>query len=373
MNIHSPGILGLPIQTAGLGTSTLALNAANTQMLYTFVASESKTLSKVKFYVSAVAGTLGGSDIVAELWSMPTGSIGSTTGPSSLLESRATVTATPTGAAWVEVTGFTGSSALTAGVQYAILIKNANGTPGTNYPTLRYTSGSYVYLIGQSWNGWTKKHTTDGGSTWTGGAASIVGVRLEMSTGELWGSGIETGGATAVGVGVYSSRELGALFTTPSQVKLRVAGMGAYVTATGSPTGFPRGRLYAGTSLLATTGDSKQYVSTSTLQMWFSSVQELAAGTAHRVALGESTQSDASGNRFNLHEFTIENAAASKALLPFGSWVRTYYDGSSWTDTDTGAPAIWLILDSDRPFGVVPATPPPGFRIAGAPRPLPRR
>jgi hypothetical protein len=58
-------------------------------------------------------------------------------------------------------------------------------------------------------------------------------------------------------------------------------------------------------------------------------VQTIQPGTVVRVTLGETTQSDASGNRWNNREFTWDTDANSTILLPWeGTCVKTYFDGS---------------------------------------------
>lgn len=339
-------------QTWGLkdsGTSpsatTLALSAATTRLLFLFIPPASKTLNTVRFFVSAVSGTISSNGVVCDLWSMPTGAIAAGTVPSASLESRATVTATPTGAGWVEVTGFT--TALTAGTLYGLVIQNATGTPASNNFTARWVFGLDNSVLGTT-VGWGKRHSTDSGTSYGTAANQVGGVRLGFSDGTYAGIPLSNVAAAGVGDGVYNTRESGDLFTTPANGKLVVKGIGTRIIVTGTPTGSPRFRLYAGTSLIDTTASVLQYASTTIAEGFFASPVTLDAATAHRMVLGETAQADASGNRFACNaEFTVENDADSRALLPFGGMTKTYFDGSSWTDTNTSALEMWLILDTD--------------------------
>jgi hypothetical protein len=174
-----------------------------------------------------------------------------------------------------------------------------------------------------------------------------------QADGTYLGVPVSTGAATGSGDGIYSTRELGVLFTAPAGI-IKVAGIHCYYTGSGSPTGNLRAKLYQGTSLVDT-GDAatSRGASGTLMQLFFSSPRSLTPGAQYRAVVGETTQSDTSANRFNLQELTVHDNAASKAIMPLGGWAKTYYDGLSWTDTDTSCPAVALMLDGDAP---VPAS-----------------
>jgi hypothetical protein len=325
-------------------SSTLALSATNTHLVYTFIAQAPFTLSKVRAFLSAVNGTLAATNLVCELWSFPNGAQTTTT-MGTLLESRNTVTAVPTGAGVVEFTGFT--STLTLGQQYGLRFKNANGTPTANFPTFRFATGLPNQLTGSNVAGHFKKHTTDGGSTWTGLVIGIGGFRLEFSDGSFYGAPFDQGAVTVVGDGVFSTSELGATFTSPADVFLRISRVGVRLTVTGTPTGVPRFCIYdASNTLIATTANVAQYFTAQYAVGVFASPVVLSPNTQYTVTLGETTQSDTSANRFNLFEYFVENDVNSQALLPFGGWSKAQFDGTSWTMTPTRAPIIWMIGDT---------------------------
>jgi hypothetical protein len=325
-------------------TGTLAVNSAAIWPALGFRVPVTGTLSKVKFFVSAVGGTLGAGDITVELYDSTTAGL-----PSSSLQASTTITAYPVGAAWVEATGF--STSCTADTQYYIVLKNTDASPATNNFTLRWvTEQDYQTLGSGAAFGWNKRHSTDSGGTWTTGpVAAVGGLRLEMSGSVFYGLPLSTAAANGSGVGVYADREYGVKFTTPADAKIRLIGAGARVTITGTPTGMPRFRLYTGDTLTATTNSINNSVTNVYTSGFFTSSQVLEPSTSYRLVLGESAQADASTNRFNLIAGTIDNDADSKALLPFGGWVEGYLN-STWADVDTQVPFIWLILDKDDPY-----------------------
>lgn len=331
--------------SASTTTATQALNAAATWLAYGFQApAGGKTLSSVRAFLSATSGTLIASDLTCSLYSNSAGS------PGSSIEGPKSCGSAPSGSAWYDWTGF--STALTGGTQYWLVFKNANGTPASNFPTFRLIASLGGIIVGATVFGDSRKTSADSGSTWAGTSNSqIAGFRLGFSDGSYAGLPLSNFAVSGSGVGVYSARELGSRFTTPSNGKLRVAGLFKSVNAkTGTPTGNARLRLYTGSSpsLLATT-DSLLSVpditGVSIIQGYFSTVQTLDPGTVVRVVLSETTQSDASTNRFNSNVFTVDTDSNSLALMPFGGFVQTYFDGSSWAETNSALIPCGLLLD----------------------------
>src|SRR4051812_14338490 len=109
--------------TAPTTTNTVAVSAAANWYALSFVPDSGRTLSEIRTYVSAVAGTLGANDITADLYD----STGTAGAPGSAIESGKVPTATITAAGYYTFNGFT--TALTAGLLYWIVFKNVNGTP----------------------------------------------------------------------------------------------------------------------------------------------------------------------------------------------------------------------------------------------------
>jgi hypothetical protein len=339
----------LPANPAN-NTTTLALNAANTWLGYSFIADHATSLSKVRAFLSAKAGTLTSTDITCDLYSDSAGK------PGSSLESRNTITSGLTAGAWGEWTGFTTS--LTAGTQYWLVWKNVNGTPGTNFPTFRWaasgTGPAYTLSTSGTW-GWIKSHTTTGG----GGFGTVVtpggGWRVQYADGSYDGCPIQNIAASSDLV--YSARESGVKFTTPGGAILQACGIAAFLaTSIGTPTGNPRLRLYTGgtPSLIATTNTIANALAL--VNGWYygyftDGTHGITPGSTVRLTLGEDSNSDASSNAFKLHEYTWDSDANSLALTPLeGTWGKTYFDGSAWTDTASGLFAIGLLLESGGEF-----------------------
>lgn len=352
--IRSALVLGnLPgIQPAA---GTLALNAANTWLAFGFTPSESKTLSKVKIYCTTATASLAATDLTCDVYS--TSSSGA---PNASLSSTSTVTTTPTNLntpMWVEFTGLT--QAVTASVPYWLVFKNANGSPSTVNATYQWLTGGTTGVVDaiSSTNPWNKKSTTDG-STWGSAVTGYMGVRLEYSDGSFDGTPIQASATTTVGDGVYSARELGSFFTLPANASLNVRGLIFVTSRTGTPTGLPVFKIRSGDppgSPIATSvniGSAASDLSNTGIHYgYFASPVNLIGGTIYRVTVAESSQSDASTNRYGSMVLTIENDANSKALTLFGSCQKTYFDGTStWTQTATDYVPFGLILDSDTPF-----------------------
>jgi hypothetical protein len=81
----------------------------------------------------------------------------------------------------------------------------------------------------------------------------------------------------------------------------------------------------------------------------FGSVQAISPNTILRCVVGETTQSDTSANRVNVYEYTWHNNTSAKTLKPL-QLSQTYYNGTSWADTDTIVTPMQLILDPTAPF-----------------------
>lgn len=336
--------------------STFALNGSLSGgysvnwLAYGFIPQLGGTVSKIRVYASAVTGTLGSSDLVCNLYSDSAGS------PSTSLQSSTTVTSVPTGASWVEFTGF--STALTVGTTYWIVLRNANGTPTSNSATYTYLTNSSI--LGNSNNpalGQSLVYTsTNSGSTWTR-AVSTGAFVVDYGSGNIEGFPVQSG--TTGDPQIYSSREGGIKFTTPSNTTLNVIGVCAVASKTGTPTGNLRYRIYTGSgsspTLLATTATrDAATISTTRNQkpLYFTSPVSISADTVVRVVASETTQSDTSGNRYNL-EFITLSSSDTGILVPYTiqpEYTLSTDGGATFTDTANRYVSIWLILDAQEPF-----------------------
>ena len=331
---------------AALTAATTQLNAAPSSKLLAigFIPTASKTVNKVRVFVSAV--TTGGnapSALQADVYSDTGGSTGQ---PNASLGSTQTITGgIPSAAGWIEFTGL--SVAVTAGTQYWSVLSNQDASPATKNVTYRYCTGAIgAPLAGASsapFNG--PVALTYNGTTW-----SLVGVgaampRIGYSDGSYDGLPFSnTGAGTNKAFGTTSggsSNQVGVRFTTPSNATLNALGVAMQVCKIGSPTGFPVFQLYnnAGTLLAATPSITVGTPTTSTsnsdwLYGQFSTLPAgIAGGTSLNVMLADSA-ADSSANCYRLNnEITFDTDGNSTPLLPFNGTlieVTTANGGSSF-------------------------------------------
>lgn len=337
------------------GTASLALSATATWLAFGFVPDANRQVSKIRAFNSAINGVLATTDVTCDIYSDSNGV------PGSSLESRSSITSSLAANTWGEWTGFTSASNVTGGLQHWAVIKNANGTPATNFPTFRFggnTTWSTFSVVGGGLPGWGKVHSTNSGGAWGTALGDNFGWRIEYADGTFQGVPISNN-ATAGTNNVYSNRERGLRFTTPSNARWNIRGICWYNrTTTGTPTAGMRGRIYTGAgvtpTLVATTPTvSKTALGAQWLASWFSASQIIEPGTTMTMTMGEDTNSDTSSNRYSTTEYTVENDANSKALMPFGGMSEAYFDGTNWTFTDTILVPIGVLLDTDGEFAAV--------------------
>ncbi len=336
--------------------STTALSAAATWLAISFSLPKTLTLARLKIYCTAVTGSLAGTDLTADIYSDAANL------PNASIVSSATLTSAITASTWAEFggasTGF--NTSLTGGNQYWAVFKNLNAVPASNFPTFQFGTNNPASSFFTGAYGWTKKHTTNSGSTWVGGTSQgTYGLRLEFTDGSFSGLPFQNSAVNGSALGVYATREYGSKFTSPSNAILQVAGLFLFVGApAGTPTQPGRLGLWTGTSPvnLAYTNSIPvtSMASASWLTQYFSATQTIQPGTVCRVTLGEVSQADSSSNRYNALSYTIENDANSKALMPIGGTMQqTYFNGSTWADTDTAICPCGLLLDTEGQFGAV--------------------
>lgn len=308
-----------------------------------FVAPAGKTVSKIKWACDYKGGTLGASDVGVYLYSATVGK------PNvSLQSSTSTCSGTDT---WNEATGF--STALTAGNQYYIVLRNLNGTPATNYfAVARRNDMGGFNAFGRGTSSSSTAYgnhvsiSNDSGSTWTSGNFAGAGqFRIEFSDASFFGvpiyNSVRPADNTGSGESVYSTREVGNKFTTPSDAKIRISGIGCWVYKNNTPTADIRFGLWTGvaspTNIAYTaTLPVNQISGQGFVNLPFATVQELTAATAYRITMGRTTQSDTSSNTVTVGRDTWENDANSLLLKPMGGTLsKTYFDGATWTDTTT--------------------------------------
>lgn len=147
------------------------------------------------------------------------------------------------------------------------------------------------------------------------------------------------------------------------RMSVRVVGVTGMVNKTGSPTGSIRYRLYEGTgssrTLVATTVSSANISTTvNHSPLWFDSTILMKANTWYTVVLSETTQSDASTNRYNLLSYSIRSAFEPLLRGMLGAATKyssTTDGGSTWSaDTDNEYPHLTFFLDTSQGF-VIPS------------------
>ena len=332
---------------------TISLSTANTWLAFSFVSDKTKTVNKIIIYNHANVGTLANISVSCTLYSDAIGS----DAPNAAIEAKTISAGSWVGAtSWAEFTGFT--TVVTAQIPYWIVLKNLSAVPTTDYPQLRFVRSAFINPTYET-PGWFKKHTTDG-LTWGTLRTGVAYMRIEYSDGSF--AGLPLSNIAGVS-GIYSNREMGSVFTTPLNASLIVKGISFVTLKTGTPTGNLQFRIYNSNlspNPATTLTLAPAYVTSGNMVLlYFATPITLSPNSQTRVVMSETTQSDASGNRFWLNDATFENSAGSISLLPFrGTIQRTEtVDATAnpvvWTETTTSFMPFALILDTDEEFAVV--------------------
>lgn len=139
------------------GTATTALSASTTLVATVFKAHKTANITRARFNVTAVAGT--GGTVRARICAVD-GSGNADTGTVYATESAAT------GTTGDKTITFATPYSVTANTDYALVLDNTDGTPGTNYPTLSTYTGhnayanSFPYFESYVPSTWTKRTGT---------------------------------------------------------------------------------------------------------------------------------------------------------------------------------------------------------------------
>lgn len=332
----------------------LQMNTANMRLALGFTVSTAKTLDNVMLRCSGVTGTITAANEPMALQATTSGA------PSGSDIESVSAGSVPTANSWVSWTGFT--TALSADTMYWLVLRNNQGTPASNYPTWQFVarSGLPIDQGNGSGNYWESmvRYSTDGGSSYGSGGNSYVpaaGWRIGFSDGTYIGLPIENIQNVDSTDTVYSTREYGWMFTYPSNYPTaNISRIGMYTSTAGTPpSGGLRMRIYTGSSpsLQGTTATIPADNVRNTSWSWanLSSPVAIAPSTIVRVTFG-AVSGGSSSNDYRTYPITIENSSASKALKPFGDLQKTYYNGSTWTETDTLMGSFALQLDTTTPF-----------------------
>lgn len=342
-----------PNSIANNQTTTLDLNAAATWLALGFSPEFSSgsmpSLSAVRAYISAITGTLVAADVTLSIYSDSAGS------PVTLLEGPFNCAAVPAAAAWNDWTGLGSSGALTACEQYWAVFKNVNATPASNFPTFRYANANAAVdqCTGSSSIvfGWLKKHTTNSGSSWVSPIQAAAGYRVKYSDGSF--DGVPVSAIAFSGDQVFSTNESGVRFTMPgpSSVSYSVVGISLGIVATsGVPTGLPQFGLRVNGGAATYTSPLAGSCTQGWYDLFFTAAQTVHGGDDLRVTLAETTNADTNVKYYRLQEITWDGDVNSQTMRPMqGTLQKTYWNGTSWTDTPTGVFPFALILDRDSP------------------------
>ncbi len=350
------------LNVGAASTSTFALNTAPSGgfsaswLAFGWNPSESKTVNAIKAFVSAVAGTLAATDLVCDIYSDTAG-----TGPNASLASSSTVTATPTGAAWVEFTGF--SLAMTAGTQYWIVVRNANAAPATNAPTYRYGQNNSFHgaaqTSGSTWGSGCTRTSTNSGGTWAGQNGATGGWRVQYSDGTYDGLPFSNVANLAVASATTGKQAVGVQFVSPPNGVLNIRGATMCFNKASTPGG-AFFQLYNASTLIGTSSTipAGNVTGTQMYPAYFSSTVVVQPGTTLNLVLCDATTADANTKGYTQQAYTVDNNANSFALMPFEGTLKL----TTTTDYTVGAPSFAtdqtqivpfsLILDSTGEFGL---------------------
>lgn len=336
-------VLSGPMST-GNGASSTALSSATTFAAFS-IPGDGRTLNEVRFYTSAITGTVDGTELHAMLYSS------SALHPASLVgsEDHTLAAGTITGAAWRTISGF--STTLTAGDHYWIVFKNTNATPASNYPTIRAISSTNSYWGGdyRAW-GWMYRTATDNAdpnlATWTTSTSiqSAMGIRLGFSNSTYAGL---PASAQAGQYKSYGTTYVGMSFVAPANVTLY--GVSSFVYKVGSPTGTLHYALYQDTTLVAATytaAADETYSSGAWVPLYFASGQALTSGVRYRIVLVDSA-TDSSSNCYGIYGVSTDTDSNSLTLTGFGGTQQyATYNGSTWSDTQGTMLPVALFVDT---------------------------
>lgn len=315
-------LLGM-VTTNSAGSTTHTLNtaysfgtAANQALAIRFISPVTSTLTHAYFFVHASAGSVG--NVLCEVRGYSSATVPAG-GAASASQSVSWVGATK----WLQV-AFSSPASVVAGNAYFVVLGNADGTPGTNYPTIRIGfSGPKVvdnqiarFMSVTSTNGFST------GSVMTSGAPSL-GV-LKFADGTVIGNPY-----TAAGSYSSNQRRRGIKINALEKalgfnaMQINTAGNAATI------------EVYSGTTIpggsLVRTADT---LPASAITILSAEIPEiiLSANTIYRVVMTFSGNSTAPGY------WQIEDSGAFADVLLAGVGGGKIYS----TISDGGAPEAWV-------------------------------
>jgi len=372
--IYTPtgSYIGWAPQSPSNGYGTQTNNATGKWLAYSFIARHA-SLNEVSLNVTSVTGSLTASQVTATTYADVAG-----TGPDSGGTAIDTVNCSASLAAGKNTwNGMTGT--YTVGAMYWVVFKNLHGTPASNFITVRQGGSGVLVSIGTGTNIFWGQHfriSTDSGTGWNSanvvaGMSCMFGYNTSGTA--IWDGILPGSSGTSTSYPVYSTREAGVVFTTPATGNINAAGLCFFIGGKqGTPTANIRFRLYNGTSLVdTTTSVAPGRIGGGWVPLLFSTTNTLAANTTYRITYAEETNSDTSSNYYYSYAYTMLTDTNARSMLPFnGTCKITYYDGSSWTDTNDQIFPFAILCDntaviqasgsSTNPVGMITGVRAPG-------------
>lgn len=327
------GLWGFMTQGSTI-TGIETLNAAANRMAFAFVPQANTSLSACRFYNGTKSGT--GGTITCQLFG-DSGGIPNITGGALDTLTVGTIS----GNSFVNCTG--GTTALTAGTQYWVVIANTDASPATNSIQIWYGNTGTT----PTWYGCDTATSSNSGTSWLSNRYG-AGMRFDFADGTYWGTPLNgnfSGTGITGGIGaVNSTNEMGVQFTTPANVKLNTAGAAMYWQPIGTPTGGVLFKLYdASHALLAQTyslsnAESKAVSAVVKSRLWVPSTDSVGANgiytlqpsTTYTITMAETTNSDTSSNIYRPYGYAWDTDANSTPLIPW-SMQLDYFNGTTWT------------------------------------------
>ena len=266
-------------------------------------------------------------------------------------------------AGWNDFTWST-KPALTEGTLYWIVFAVTSGTSIIWAPFYSSTYGLYTNISatevasGRTW-GITGISSADGGATWAGTTAmGLQGVRIKLTNDtDVAFFGFPTSGAGAFTASanyyIEGTQEVGVVYTTPADAKIRVKGASIPFRKIGSPGNISM-KIYAGDAVVATatsTALPAGNMYSSPYVCDFSTPVELAANTKYRFVLAAAS-GDQTTNYYYLYASTWDPDADSRTLHSWGLTL-CQLEGGAWTEYADYTAQLHLIPDTLDQFGTI--------------------
>lgn len=334
----NPGTLGITSNGSGAANIYCAFGTIGT----------GKTLDKFRIYVSGVTGTL--TSLVCEI--RPEKSTGGPdTNGTALTNGTVTLTTgLPTGAGWLEFSGF--NCVLAQDAQYyAVIYNNSSGAASTLTVQMIPLGPNGQVSLGSGLGGYCKIHGTDGVTFATVNYSATVGPVFVYADGSYTGTSMVGAGTSDTTSRFYSGVECGCKFTCPPHTILNIAGFTfAAFTKTGAPTGDVTAKIYINGSLIYTSPAIMDASLVSNRGLVVSTPIRLNPGDECRAVLTNSGGTVSAYNKLTYTNMDADYPPQTQLL----NFQLTQLSGGTWTDTPSKIPNIFALLDPVQPFAPAP-------------------